>query len=211
MELPAQLGFESAYFELPGARLHAVVAGLAGAPLVILLHGFPQFWYEWRHQIAPLAAAEFRVMAVDQRGCNLSSKAGPYDLHSVADDIARLIALAGYDSAHIVGHDWGGAVVWAVAAWYPGRVRRLLVINLPHPLAMSNALKHFNLKQVMRSAYVGFFQLPRLAEWSLCRKNFSLLKRGLRVSSLPGAFTDEDLERHVQAWSQAGALSAMLG
>src|SRR5262249_59055153 len=71
--------------------------------------------------------------------------------------------------------------------------------------------KHFNLKQVMRSAYVGFFQLPRLAEWSLCRKNFSLLKRGLRVSSLPGAFTDEDLERHVQAWSQAGALSAMLG
>src|SRR5262245_49076481 len=140
-DLAAQLGFENAYFDLPGARLHAVVAGPLGAPLVILLHGFPEFWYEWSHQIAPLAAAGFRVLAVDQRGCNLSSKAGPHDLHTVADDVARLIHLAGYDSAHIVGHDWGGAVAWALAAWHPHQVRRLLVINLPHPLAMSHALK----------------------------------------------------------------------
>lgn len=210
-DLVTQLGFESAFFDLPGLRLHAAVAGPPGAPLVVLLHGFPEFWYEWRHQIGPLAAAGFRVIAPDQRGYNLSGKAGPYDLQTVAGDIARLITLAGYDSAHVVGHDWGGAAAWAVAGWHPDKVRRLLVINLPHPLAMSDAIRHLNLRQYLRSTYVAFFQLPGLPEWSLRRDQFALLKRGLLSSSLPGAYSDEDLERHAQAWSQPGALSAMLG
>ena len=210
-DLVTKLGFESAFFDLPGLRLHAAVAGPPGAPLVVLLHGFPEFWYEWRHQIGPLAAAGFRVIAPDQRGYNLSGKAGPYDLQTVAGDIARLITLAGYDSAHVVGHDWGGAAAWAVAGWHPDKVRRLLVINLPHPLAMSDAIRHLNLRQYLRSTYVAFFQLPGLPEWSLRRDQFALLKRGLLSSSLPGAYSDEDLERHAQAWSQPGALSAMLG
>src|SRR5437588_8807372 len=96
---------------LPGAgvTLNAVLAGPPGGPLVVLLHGFPEFWYEWRRQIRPLAAAGFRVLVPDQRGYNLSSKSGPYDLQTVSRDVAQLITAVGYDSAHVVGHDWGGA------------------------------------------------------------------------------------------------------
>ena len=209
--LAALLEFETAYFDLSGARLHTVAAGPAGGPLVVLLHGFPEFWYEWRSQIGPLAAAGLRVIVPDQRGYNLSSKAGPYDLQTVAGDVAQLIAAAGYDSAHVVGHDWGGAAAWAVAAWHPQRVRRLVVINLPNPLAMLDSLARFNVRQYLRSTYVAAFQLPRLAEWTLRRNNFSLLGRVLQATALPGAYTAEDLARHTEAWSQPGALSAMLG
>jgi pimeloyl-ACP methyl ester carboxylesterase len=209
--LPEQLGFETAYFDLPGARLHAALAGPAGAPLVVLLHGFPEFWYEWRHQLGPLAAAGFRVIAPDQRGYNLSSKAGPFDLQTLAGDIAHLIQQAGVESAHVVGHDWGGAVAWAFAAWHPARLQRLVVINLPHPLAMSAALRHFNLRQYLRSTYVAYFQLPRLPEWSLRRNNFALVRRGLCGSALPGAFGADDLAHLQAAWGQPGALTAMLG
>jgi epoxide hydrolase 4 len=158
-----------------------------------------------------LAAAGFRVIAPDQRGYNLTDKTGPYDLLTVAGDVAQLIAAAGYDSAHLVGHDWGGAVAWAVTVWHPQRLGRLVVINLPHPLAMADALAHLNLRQYLRSATVGFFQIPALPEWALSRNNFALLKRGLQRTSLPGAFPDEELEHYVQAWSQPGTLTAMLG
>jgi pimeloyl-ACP methyl ester carboxylesterase len=209
--LPEQLGFETAFFDLPGARLHAALAGPTGGPLVILLHGFPEFWYEWRHQLGPLAAAGYRVIAPDQRGYNLSTKVGPFDLQTLAGDIAHLIERAGVESAHIVGHDWGGAVAWALAAWHPQQVRRLLVINLPNPLAMSAALRQFNLRQYLRSTYVAYFQLPRLPEWSMRRNHFELMRRGLSGSALPGAFGADDLERLKAAWAQPGALSAMLG
>jgi len=188
-----------------------VVAGPAGAPLVVLLHGFPEFLYEWRDQIRPLAAAGRRVVVPDQRGYNLSSKTGPYDLHTVADDVAGLIRAAGYDAADVVGHDWGGAAAWAVAVWHAQQVRHLMVINLPNLLAMADSLARFNLRQFVRSTYAAYFQLPRLPEWSLRRNNFALLKRGLRGTALPGAYTDEDLARYADAWAQPGALSAMLG
>lgn len=209
--LPELLGLQTAYFDLPGLRMHAALAGPEGAPLVVLLHGFPEFWYQWRHTMGVLAAAGFRVIAPDQRGYNLSGKGGPYDLRTVAVDVVNLIAAAGYESAHVVGHDWGGAVAWAVAAWNPERVRRLAVINLPHPLAMTEALEHFNLRQYLRSTYVVFFQIPGLPEWLLSRNNFTVLRRGLRSTSRPGAFSDDDLGLYTDAWSQPGALSAMLG
>jgi epoxide hydrolase 4 len=205
------LGFSSAIVPAAGLRLHVVSAGPPGAPLVILLHGFPEFWYEWRAIIGPLAAAGFHVVAPDQRGYNLSGKAGPYDLRTVADDAAALIAALGYDSAHVVGHDWGGAAAWAVAAWHPQRVQRLAVINLPHPLALAEALAHGNVRQYLRSWYVGFFQIPRLPEWILSRNGFAVMRRALLGSARPGAYSADDLARHVEAWSQPGALSAMLG
>ena len=210
-DLAARLKLETTYFDLPGARLHAVVAGPAGGPLVVLLHGFPEFWYEWRSQIGPLAAAGFRVIVPDQRGYNLSSKTGPYDLQTVAGDVAHLISAAGCDSAHVVGHDWGGAAAWAVAAWHPDRVRRLMIINLPNPLAMLDSLARFNVRQYLRSTYIAYFQFRRLAGWTLGRDNFSLLRRLLQSTALPGAYTAEDLARHVEAWSQPGALTGMLG
>jgi pimeloyl-ACP methyl ester carboxylesterase len=162
-------------------------------------------------QIGPLAAAGFRVIALDQRGYNLSSKGGPYDLQTVANDVAHLIAAAGRERAHVVGHDWGGAVAWAVAAWHPERLLRLAVINLPHPLAMADALAHFNLRQYARSYYVAMFQVHRLTEWALSRNNFALLKRAMSGTARPGSFSEADLAHYVAAWSQPGALTAMLG
>jgi len=209
--LPEQLGFTTAYYDLAGLRMHAAVAGPENGPLVLLLHGFPEFWYEWRSIIGPLAQAGLRVVAPDQRGYNLSGIAGPYDLRTLAGDVAGLIAALGRESAYVVGHDWGGAVAWAVAAWYPTLVRQLAVINLPHPLAMADSLAHLNLCQYLRSYYVAFFQIPRLPEWLLRRDDFALLKRALRGSSRPGAFSDEDLARFVEAWLRPGVLSAMLG
>ena len=206
---PPQL--EAVRLELAGLAVHALSAGPADAPLVLLLHGFPEFWTEWRGIMAPLAASGLRVVAPDQRGYNLTGKAGPYDLRTVADDAARLIAALGYERAHVVGHDWGGAVAWALAAWHPQRVERLAVINLPHPLALAEALAHGNWRQALRSWYIAFFQIPRLPEWLLRRNESALLRRTLRGSARPGAYSDADLAEHVAAWSQPGALSAMLG
>ena len=209
--LPEQLGFKTMYFDLPGLRVHAAVAGPEHGPLVVLLHGFPEFWYCWREQVGPLAAAGFRVIVPDQRGYNLSGKAGPYDLKTMALDIVHLIAAAGHDSADVVGHDWGGAVAWGLAAWHPRQVRRLVVLNLPHPLALAEALARLNLRQYLRSWYIGLFQIPKLPEWGLRRDDFAVMRRMLRATVRPAAFSDEDLARYVEAWSQPGALSAMLG
>ena len=209
--LPEQLGFTTAYYDLPGLRLHAAVAGPEAGPLVVLLHGFPEFWYCWRNQIGPLAAAGFRVITPDQRGYNLTDKTLPYDLKTVTDDMDHLIQAAGRQTAHIVGHDWGGAVAWALAAWHPERVQRLVAINLPHPLALGAALRHMNLTQYLRSWYIGLFQIRGVPEWLLRRRNFATLRQLRHGTTRPDAFSDTDIEHYAQAWSQPGALSAMLG
>src|SRR5947209_14470052 len=112
-----------------GVRLHLVEAG--SGPPVVLLHGFPEFWYAWRHQIPALAAAGFRVVAPDQRGYNLSDKppdVGSYRLENLAGDVAGLIRATGRERAAVVGHDWGGAVAWAIAMRHPERVERLVIL-----------------------------------------------------------------------------------
>src|SRR5580765_3055021 len=119
-----------------GIRLHVATAGPVEGPLVVLLHGFPEFWYGWRHQIAPLAEAGFRVVAPDLRGYNLSSKPrgrAAYSLPELARDVAELIAERGAARACIAGHDWGGAVAWATAMHHPEVVERLAILNAPHP------------------------------------------------------------------------------
>src|SRR5262249_5319827 len=126
-----------------GVRLHAVAAGPPTGPLVVLLHGFPEFWYGWRHQPGPLAAAGFRVSAPGQRGYNLSDKpprVRDYATDALARDVVRLIDGLGAGTAAVVGHDWGGAVAWWVGIRHPDRVSRLAVLNCPHPLAMQAAL-----------------------------------------------------------------------
>src|SRR5581483_11908543 len=122
-----------------GVRLHAVAAGDPRGPLVLLLHGFPEFWYGWRHQLGPLAAAGFRVVALDQRGYNTSDKPRPvpaYGLDRVAADAAAAIAGLGAERAAVVGHDWGGVAAWWLATARPERVSRLAILNAPHPAAM---------------------------------------------------------------------------
>jgi len=195
--------------EVGGLRLHYVQAGPADGTPVILLHGFPEFWYSWRYQLPALAAAGYRAIAPDQRGYNLSGKQGPYDIETLTDDIAHLQDALGLTSSHIVGHDWGGAVAWAFAARYPGRTRRLAVLNAPHLNAYQDAaLRHPT--QLLKSWYILFFQLPHLPEWVLRQHDYYPLERGLaRVD--PTHMTPADSARYKQSWRQPGALSAMLG
>jgi pimeloyl-ACP methyl ester carboxylesterase len=189
-------------------RLHYVEAG--EGPLVVLLHGFPEFWYSWRHQIGPLADAGFHVVAPDMRGYDLSDKPKSwraYNTSLLADDIAGLIGSFGEQSAYVVGHDWGAAVAYAVAMYRPEVVKRLAILNVPHPVRMLEGFR--TLKQLRKSWYMFFFQIPRLPEYLFGRDDFSFGKRSLRADSKK-AFSDEDLVRYVEAWSQPGALTGMI-
>jgi pimeloyl-ACP methyl ester carboxylesterase len=192
--------------------LHVVEAGPAEGPLTILLHGFPEFWYGWRHQIGPLVAAGLRVVAPDQRGYDLSDKpwgVGSYAVDRLAADVAGLADALGRERFRLVGHDWGGVVAWRVAAAYPERIERLAILNAPHPRAFGPYMRAHP-GQMLRSAYVGFFQLPFVPEAVLRAGGFSLMRRALLRSSRPGAFTPEDLARYEAAWREPGALTAML-
>jgi len=209
--LPERLGLATAWFERPGLRVHAAVAGPPDGPLVILLHGFPEFWYSWRHQIGPLAGAGFRVVVPDQRGYNLTDKTRPFDLATLAEDVLALTRACGRESFLLAGHDWGAAVAWVVAARHPDRVERLAILNVPHPAVMARALLGRNLRQIRRSWYIFFFQLPGLPEWSLSRKDFARLRWLMRASARRGTFSDEDLQRYRDAWAQPGALAASIG
>jgi epoxide hydrolase 4 len=197
-----------AYAEVNGIRLHYVEAG--EGPLVVLLHGFPEFWYSWRHQIPALSAAGFHVVAPDMRGYNLSEKpAGwrQYDAEHLGADIAGLIRSFGVEKAHVVGHDWGAAVAYYTAMQHADLVERLAILNVPHPARMLDGFR--TARQLRKSWYMFFFQLPDLPERLLARDGFSAAKRSLRAES-PAAFSDADLERYVEAWSTPGALSGML-
>lgn len=196
------------YADLTEVRLHYVEEG--DGPLVVLLHGFPDFWYSWRHQIGPLAEAGFRVVAPDMRGYNTSDKprgVQNYSLDRLATDVVELVTSLGEQRAHVVGHDWGGLVAWAVAAWHPDVVERVVILNAPHPDEYRRGLTHP--KQLAKSWYTGFFQLPG-APAALRARGFAALRKGLRATSTAGAFTDEDVERYVAAWSEPRALESQL-
>ena len=201
------------HMRLPdGVRLHVASAGPADGPLVVLLHGFPEFWYGWRHQIAALAEAGLRVVAPDQRGYNLSDKpAGiaAYRLDTLANDIVHLTAALGCERFAVVGHDWGGVVAWQVAARFPERVTRAAILNAPHPATLRPyARRHPS--QLAKSWYVAFFQLPALPELALRADGFWVLRRVLRRTSRPGTFSGADFARYREAWAQPDALSAGL-
>ena len=178
----------------------------------MLLHGFPEFWYGWRHQLGPLAAAGFNVVALDQRGYNTSDKPShvrDYNLDLLAGDVAAAIAGLGVERAAVVGHDWGGVVAWWLAVTRPERVSRLAILNAPHPIVMRRALRTDPL-QMLRSWYAFLMQIPRLTEWTARWWNWLSLARGLRTSSRPGTFTDDDIARYREAWEQPGAFRSMV-
>ena len=195
-----------------GVRLHVAQSGPASGPLVLLLHGFPEFWYGWRHQLPSLAAAGYRVWAPDQRGYNTSEKPqgiAAYRLETLAADVLGLLDAAGHGQAHLVGHDWGGIVAWWLAMHAPQRLQRVVVINAP-PTAVARQHLRRHPAQWLRSSYIGLFQLPWLPERMLRLGNWHLLVRALQRSSNPGTFTATDLEHYRQAWSQPQAVHAML-
>lgn len=195
-----------------GIRLHVVESGPADGPPVVLLHGFPEFWYGWRHQIGPLADAGFRVVIPDQRGYAESEKPraiSAYGLDTLADDAAAVIASTGCSSAAVVGHDWGGIVAWWLAVRRPDLVRRLAVLNAPHPTAFRRYLAT-SPRQLMKSWYTVYFQVPGLPEALFRRRNWASLVKSLRTSSRPGTFSDAELDRYRAAWSKPGAITAMI-
>jgi pimeloyl-ACP methyl ester carboxylesterase len=195
-----------------GVKLHVRAAGPADGPLVVLLHGFPEFWYGWRHQIPALAEAGHRVLVPDQRGYNRSGApraVAAYDLDLLVDDVCALIDAAGRDRASVVGHDWGAMVGWHLAHAHPERLRRLAVLNVPHPRVFRDTLRS-SPTQLLRSTYALFFQLPALPEWLLGRNDAQLLAALLRGSSRPDTFDDPDLAIYRQAWRRPGRLRGML-
>jgi pimeloyl-ACP methyl ester carboxylesterase len=191
-----------------GLRMGYVEAGPAEGEPVILLHGFPEFHYSWRFQLPVLAAAGYRAIAPDQRGYNRTDKTPPYDLGTLTFDVAQLQDALGIASSHIVGHDWGGAVLWAFASRYPGRVRRVVGLNAPHVNAYLDTVRR-NPVQIARSQYITFFQLRGTAERALERGNYGFLDAMARQVR-NGHMTPADVARYKDAAAQPGALTAML-
>ncbi|HEU0015529.1 MAG TPA: alpha/beta hydrolase [Longimicrobium sp.] len=191
-------------------RLHWVEAG-SGTP-VVLLHGFPEFWWGWRRQIPALAGAGLRPLAADLRGYNRSDRpAGirPYRMEALVGDVAGLIETAAAGRAHVAGHDWGGVIAWYLAMTRPELVDRLVIINAPHPRAFRRELRRP--EQMLRSWYAGAFQLPLLPEIVLRMRDYAMIERIFRDSPVrPGAFTEDDIARYVEQAGGPGALTAML-
>lgn len=197
-------------------RLHYVEAQPATTngktTLCLALHGFPEFWYSWRHQIPVLADAGFRVLAPDLRGYNLSDKPcgiRAYRMETLLGDVLGLIARAGAERAVIVGHDWGGVIAWHLAMHHPRVVEKLVILNAPHPAAYRRELRSW--MQWLKSWYILFFQVPGLPEVVLGAGNFDWVSRMLRRQPVhPGALGKDDVRRYQQALARPGALTAAL-
>ncbi len=204
--LLADQGVESTYRDVDGIELHVVTAGDPDGPLVVLLHGHPDFWYGWRDQIGPLVEAGFRVVVPDQRGSNLSDAPDgidAYRLSRLVADVRELIHSEGRESAHVVGHDFGGFVAWNVALRRPSLVDRLGILNVPHPTVYRNTLRS-SPRQIARSWYVWFYQLPKLPEWLLRRNGMANMVASLEVTSNPGTFDEATIDRYRAAWRHTG-------
>jgi pimeloyl-ACP methyl ester carboxylesterase len=209
-ELPSTSAIEHRDVEVNGVRLHCAVAG--DGPLVILLHGFPDFWYGWRNQLPALAEAGFRAVAPDTRGCGDSQRprrTADYRPRVLAADVAGLVRAFGAESAAVVGHDWGAGAAWYFAADHPELLARLVIMGGPHPARMGRAL--MTLRQLRRSWYMLAFQLPGLSEAALRRRDFAELRRRLREDlARPGTLSEEDIERYIENYRRPGALTAAL-
>ena len=204
----AAIGLRHRFVEANGVRFHLVEAG--SGPLVLLLHGFPEFWFGWRSQI-PALAERFRVVAPDLRGYNLSGKpASGYDFETLAGDVPGLIRALGAERAHVVAHDWGGMLGWGAAMLHPEAVDRLAILNAPHPGAYLRELRR-NPRQWLRSWYIGLFQVRGLAEWALTRGRGQGVADLLLSSTVePECFWPGNLPPYRRAILRPGAARATL-
>lgn len=203
---------EHTYIETNGVKLHVVQAGPKSGVPVVLLHGFPEFWYGWRNQIPALVEAGCRVIVPDQRGYNLSDKpkgVKNYRVEELVKDIIGLIDALEYEKVNLVGHDWGAVVAWTLAILHPERLHKLGIMNVPHPAVMRRFLTR-DLEQMRRSWYVFFFQLPWMPERFMSADDWRGAVSALRGSGKIHTFTEEDIAKYKEAWSQPGAMTSML-
>jgi pimeloyl-ACP methyl ester carboxylesterase len=195
--------FRHKYIDSGTVRLHLAEAGPEKAPLVVLLHGFPEFWWSWRHQLRALADAGFLAVAPDMRGYNLSDKpreVKAYEIEHLTADVAAIIRSYGRSRAVVVGHDWGGGVAWQFAMSYPQMVERLVLLNCPHPERLIQALR--TREQMKKSWYMFFFQLPFLPERVFARNDFAMMRRTFKKDG----FSAEEIAPYVEAMSKEGAV-----
>ncbi|KHJ90253.1 hydrolase, alpha/beta domain protein [Oesophagostomum dentatum] len=205
-------GWDERFIQLERVRLHYVQTGEDDKPLLLMLHGFPEFWYSWRFQLRHFAD-KYRCIAVDQRGYNLSDKpqnVEEYQIDFLINDVKELIERLGYKRIFLMGHDWGAAVAWQFALVYPEFVEKLVILNVPHPNAMMDLLKTSN-EQRLKSWYIFMFQTPKIPEMVVQSRDLHMLdlsfrgkKAGIRNKE---NFTDEDLEAWKHVFSQEGALT----
>jgi len=193
-----------------GQRLHTLETG--SGPLLMFLHGFPEYSGMWRRQLEHFGATHHCV-APDQRGHNLSSKppaVRDYRAKPLVDDVVQLATALGHDRTTLVAHDWGGAIAWNVAAWHPERVEKLVILNAPHPITFLRELRN-NPAQVEASAYMTFFRTDK-AERVLAEDQYRRLKRVTleQWGANGGDASPQTMNGYVDAWSQPGALTAML-
>ena len=207
MQAEAAARLEPFWVTANGVRFHARAAG--SGRLVLLLHGFPQCWYCWRHQIPALAPA-YRAVAPDLRGYNLSEKpARGYDLGTLSDNVAAIVRALGQDRAILVGHDWGGLTAWLTAMRHPEVVEALVVLNAPHPAVYFREIRD-NPRQILRSWYIGFFQVPFLPEHLLTALHGRLTAALLRRTARRHTFSPTDLAVYRDAITTPGAARAAL-
>jgi len=197
------------YADVNGIRLHYVTAGKG--KLIMFAHGFPEFWYEWKNQLAEFER-DYQAVAPDMRGYNLSSKPADVDQYQVGYLVEDLRALAehlGHKKFTLVGHDWGGAVAWAFAIYHPDRLEKLVIINGPHPGMFERELRE-NPAQQQASQYMLVFRSPQ-AEQIISANNYAALVDAVLGEGLKqGYFTEEDRKAYIEAWSQPGALTGGL-
>jgi len=200
---------QHAYAQLDDIRLHYVECG-SGDDLVVLLHGFPECWYSWRHQL-PVLGKRYHAVAPDMRGYNLSDKpAGipSYRIESLVNDVVGLINYFDKGKAAIVAHDWGASIAWALAQRHPELVSKLVAMQVPPPAAWQT---NFTFRQLRHSWYMFFFQLPRLPEWWASANDFARVEKMYKETSVRSdAFTDEDIAVYKEALRQPGALTGGL-
>jgi pimeloyl-ACP methyl ester carboxylesterase len=195
-----------------GVRLNVAEAGPADGPLVILLHGFPEFWFCWRAQIGPLTEKGHHVVAPDQRGYNLSDKprgVAAYDLDVLARDIVGLADHFGAKTFSLVGHDWGAIVGWWLAQNYPDRVAKFVSISAGHPAVWRERMESDPVQRRL-STYVRMFRIPWFPEYIVRRKNFDAIAGAITATARPDLVSDAELARYREAWSQPGAITGGL-
>jgi len=179
--------------------MHWVEAG--AGDVVLLLHGFPESWYSWRHQIAALSR-QYRVVAPDLRGYNETEAKGPYDAETLQQDVLALIAELGETRVHLVAHDWGGAIGWLLAIKHQDAVRSFAACNIPHPALLQKGLRRP--RQLRRSWYVFAFQVPWLPERLLAFQGYHRLASALINDCRPGTFTRDDVKQFLAGWRRHG-------
>jgi epoxide hydrolase 4 len=195
-----------------GIRFVVSNIGSTALPTVVVLHGFPDDRIGISDLAGRIAAGGFRCIVPDQRGCGASdapAEARLYATNRLVDDVEGILSELGVERAHLVGHDWGGAVAWTAAMQHRPWLDRLVAINVPHPSSFIVFARR-QPRQLMRSWYMAFFQLPRLPEWALGRNEFRPLAATLRSTAADGVFDRDTLDRYRAVWARPGVITGML-